>query len=273
MEWGALALAGGTAPIFWSKKLTEIESSEDCDGELSRALAIALGRIASNPEFVVSRLISVLKDDRRRFLHRDALIALAGYGPAASPGVGACVGLLQGPECAPAAYVLARIGPNPHSREALPALRNALIASKGVRRVAIAIAIHRISPFDVAEIETTLHSVEDLHERALILGFLGRTSAEGIAWSRRWTDFLRDQIRRDERNLIAYHAGYSSYFCESLISRLAALGPSATVALPTLTGLLHHENSYIRTAAANAMRAIEGTGEAADCRDLFLMSP
>jgi HEAT repeat protein len=232
------------------------ESENDSDERTSEILgptATALRTIASHPHFVVPAMISVLKDQKKADWHRDALVALSGYGPAASPAIPQLISALDGTWQALAAEVLGGIGPG--AREALPALRRCLKQQQPTASPeAVLLAICRIDPSSTIDPDALMASIDSLYARAVISGFLGRTSPEGEGLTRRYlrevdgmvnqyTEFEYDDFNTLERYITAF----------------ASYGPAARAAIPRLTSLLNHKDRSIRSAAKDALARIERT--------------
>ncbi len=110
-EFGPPARA--SVPSLMRGFLVECETYADDAGDaIHDSIAVALRQIGAHPNFVVSTMISVLKNQQKSDRHRNALIALSGYGPAAKPALPQLIAALDRPWQALAAEVLGRIGPD-----------------------------------------------------------------------------------------------------------------------------------------------------------------
>jgi hypothetical protein len=177
--------------------LVESETYADDAGDaIHDSIAVALRQIGAHPNFVVPTMISVLKNQQMSDRHRNALIALSGYGPAAKPALPQLIAALDAPWRALAAEVLGRIGPD--AREALPALRASLAKKRSSpRQTEVLIAILRIDPSSSHEVEATLASIDNFQDRAKIAGALGRSSPEGEGFTRRYLRAFDGWLERD----------------------------------------------------------------------------
>jgi HEAT repeat protein len=249
-EFGPSARA--SVPSLVRGFLAESETySDDSIDAIHDGIAVALRQIGANPNFVVPTMISVLKNQQKSDHHRNALIALAGYGPAAKAALPQLIAALDGRWRALAAEVLGRIGPD--AAEALPALR-AIIAKKDVaaRRSEVLIAILRIDPASAKEVETALASIENFEDRARIAGALGRTSPEGEGLTRRYLKAIDGWLERENVDAV-------TRAIERFVTILGSFGPAAHAAIPRLSSLLTHKDRAIRLAARDALARIEMT--------------
>jgi HEAT repeat protein len=229
------------------------DTPDDNDHNLRLATAFALRRIGADPTSGVPELLNLLADKGQRELHRYAIIAIAGYGPAAKPALSPLIAALGGQDRDVAVYALGRIGRD--ARIASAALREALRAA-GINKRALAWAMLRIDPANIREVEEVLENDLDLRDRAGLLALLWRSSPEGIALTRVYMRSLDHQLDLED-------VGDSSsmYPSERTVYALGELGSSARAALPTLVSLLRHANPCVRQAAERAIGQIEGTEE------------
>jgi HEAT repeat protein len=222
------------------------------DPDYRRTLATAIGRVRSHPEIVIPRLLAILNDRRQIELHRDALVALTAYGPAAREAVPYLIQALKGANQDLAADALGRIGGD--ARQALPALLSALSVNGGPRQAALALAMTRIDPSKIDELDRVVQTVQDPYARAFVFGFMGRESPEGHGVAREVLRSLNEQLQLGHE-LSGTGADPLAY----TISRLGRLGPSAASAIPKLTALLSHWDPKIRREARTALALIERT--------------
>lgn len=255
---GALSQFGPNArasvPSLMRTFLTESANDpEDADLAIRDNIALALREIASHPRYVVPTMISILKNQEKPDRHRNALIALSGYGPAAAPAIPQLMTALEGPWRVLAAEVLGQIGPN--ARESLPALRACLKQNQAPEnQTAMWKAILRIDPSSAAGAEVELASIDNLYARAVMSTFLGRASPEGEGFARRYLKQLDGMLDR------MYEPDFeSTSTLERQITMLGSLGPSARAAIPQLSSLLTHKDRSIRLAAGDALARIEMT--------------
>ncbi len=90
--------ARASVPSLMRGFLVESETYADDAGDaIHDSIGVALRAIGSNPHFVVPTMISVLKNQQMSDRHRNALIALSGYGPAAKPALPQLICSLDGP--------------------------------------------------------------------------------------------------------------------------------------------------------------------------------
>ena len=246
--------ARASVPSLMRGFLVECETYADDAGDaIHDSIGVALRAIGSNPHFVVPTMISVLKNEQMSDRHRNALVALSGYGPAAKPALPQLIRSLDGPWQTLAAEVLGRIGPD--ARDALPALRASLAKKRsGARRSDLLIAILGIDPSSANEIEAALVSIDNFEDRACIAGALGLSSPEGEGLTRRYLRAFDDWLEREydpldgvTRAVVRFTAMFGSF------------GPSAHAAIPRLTSLLTHKDRAIRLAARDALARIELT--------------
>jgi HEAT repeat protein len=232
-------------------------SSDDRARENPRILintALALENIRSHPHFVVPAMISVLKDQNKSRIHREAMIALSGCGPAAGPAIPQMIAALDGPNQDMVAHVLGRIGPD--AREALPALRASLRRRKPIEsQSGLLMAIFRIDPSSASNIDGVLESIENFRDRAIISGFAGRACAEGEGLARIDLQALERSLARDDEESPPETVDP----VDSRIGVLGGYGPSARAAIPRLTSLLNHKKHSVRSASREALGQIEGT--------------
>jgi HEAT repeat protein len=226
---------------------------DDNDHDSRIATAFALRQIGADPTAGIPELLNLLTDKNRSEVHRYAVIAIAGYGPAAKPALSSLVAALGGQNRDVAVYALGRIGRD--ARAASAALREAL-RSAGINKRAVALAMLRIDPANIREVEEALENDLDLRDRAALFSLLGRSSPEGIALAGVFMKSLDHQLSLEDVS-----DSSSMYPSERTVFALGELGNSATAALPTLISLLRHANPSVRRAAERAIRQIEGTDE------------
>jgi hypothetical protein len=200
----------------------------------------------------VPAMISVLKDRAKSRQHRDALTALSGCGPAAKSALPVLTLALKGENSSEAARALGTIGPC--ARNALPALREVLRGGEPCDRAALILAVLKIDPAAVGDIDGLLESVQDFHGRAAVLGYLGRTCPEGVGLARLYLKSLVELLQSER----AYNPDGVQPI-EYTLSRLGELGPSAAGAISTISGLLNHRDVVVRSAARRALCQIERT--------------
>jgi len=217
-----------------------------------RCIAEALRDIRAQPHFVVPSMISILKDKRRSRLHRNALIALTGFGPSALPALPQLVDALGGSNVGVAAEVLGEIGGD--ARSALPALQAVLEGKNILGKQEAILAVLKINPSGSQNVDKYLDSVEDFYCRAFVLGYLGRSCAEGVGLARMHLTSLTRLLEKS-----GDYSPCDPHPAEYTISCLGRLGPSALLAVPTLTRLVRHRSVIIRTAASRALGRIERT--------------
>jgi HEAT repeat protein len=255
--------------------------------------AMCLGRIKGEPESVLPALIEALKD-RNFGVRRASVGALGCFGPEAKEAVAPLIKMLDDkgkPEigdlriCEIAMDALERIGPT--AKEAIPKLLLLLKAKdKGLRRWAFhALAgVARGDPAVVKVLLTVLQTDKDIGDRGGAVGALGRMGKTARGAVPALVEALKvpkgtdPRVALDFQEQILIALGKLGAEAKEAVPGLIALlkdktqqeylrirvayalgdiGPAAVAALPALKEVAREQDSPLRDAIAEALRAIE----------------